>query len=117
MKLRCGKDDWLELEHMPLETRRTKGLKRFEPKQKKAARAAYLANVVVERTFGKAGRSREERIALGANKVDVASFRDAAGKLRMVYREAIVRFEPGVSAKKRKAVLDKFRLEVRTRNP
>lgn len=117
MKLRCGKGDWLDLEHMPLEPRRSRGLKYFEPKQKKAARAAFLANEVIERAFGKSGRSTEERIAAGANKVDVATFKDITGKLRVVYREAVVRFEPGVSQKKRKAVLDKFRLKVRARNP
>jgi subtilisin family serine protease len=116
MKLRCGKGDWLDLEHMPLEARRTQGLKQFEPKQRKASRAAFLANVVVERTFGKSGRTRAERVAAGANKVDVATFRDATGKLRVVYREAVVRFEPGVSNRKRKAVLDKFKLQIRARN-
>jgi subtilisin family serine protease len=118
MKLSCGKNDWLDLEHVPLESRLVRGVRIFEPKRTNAARAAFLTNRVIARSFGKAAgaTSMAERAALGTDKVEVATFRDETGKLRVVYREAIVRFEPGMPQKKRRAVLAKFKLKVRARN-
>ena len=118
MKLSCGKRDWLDLEHVPLESRLVRGVRIFEPKRTNAARAAFLTNRVIARSFGKAAgaTSMAERAALGTDKVEVATFRDETGKVRVVYREAIVRFEPGMAQKKRRAVLAKFKLKVRARN-
>ena len=96
-----------------------RGVRVFEPKRTDAARAAFLTNRVVARHFGKAvdaTSSTVERAAIGADKVEVATFCDDTGKLRVVYREAIVRFEPGTPQAKRGAVLAKFKLKVRARN-
>jgi subtilisin family serine protease len=120
MKLSCGKNDRLHLDHVPLHSRIVRGARIFEPKRTDAARAAFLTNRVVARHFGKAvgaTSSRVERAAIGADKVQVATFCDDTGKLRIVYREAIVRFEPATPQAKRRAVLAKFKLEVRARNP
>src|SRR3982074_2148158 len=118
MKLSCGKNPVLDLDHVPLESRVVRGVRIFEPKHTKAARAAYLTNAVIGHTFGKAvgATSMAERAAIGADKVEVATFCDETGKVRVVYREAIVRFEPGIPQTKRKAVLAKFKLKVRARN-
>jgi hypothetical protein len=118
MKLSCGKNHVLDLDHVPLESRVVRGVRIFEPKHTKAARAAYLTNAVIGHTFGKAvgATSMAERAAIGADKVEVATFCDETGKVRVVYREAIVRFEPGIPQTKRKAVLAKFKLKVRARN-
>ena len=119
MKLSCGKNDRLHLEHVPLHSRVVRGVRIFEPKRTEAARAAFLTNRVIARHFGKtvgATSSRAERAAIGADKVEVATFCDDTGKLRVVYREATVRFEPGTPQAKRRAVLAKFKLKVRARN-
>jgi subtilisin family serine protease len=119
MKLSCGKNDRLHLDHVPLQSRVVQGARIFEPKRTDAARAAFLTNRVIARHFGKAVGATSggvERAAIGADKVDVATFCDDTGKLRVVYREAIVRFEPGTPQAKRKAVLAKFKLKVRARN-
>ena len=49
---------------------------------------------------------------------DIPVFRDErSGLLKTVYREIVVRFAPRTRAKTRAAILRKFRLEVRRRNP
>ena len=118
MKLQCGKDHKLDLEHVPLNSRVIRGVRIFEPKRTSEARAAYLTNTVVARTFQKAvgAADMSARIAIGAHQVQAATFRDETGKLRVVYREAIVRFEAGTSQAKRRAILAKFRLKIRARN-
>src|SRR5690242_17789549 len=107
MKLKCGKEHVLELEHMPLESRLVRGRRIFEPTQVKAARAAFLANRVVARTFQKTFTSEADRasnVAIDADRVDVAVYRDETGKHRVVYREAIVRFAPQAPVARRKAL-------------
>jgi subtilisin family serine protease len=118
MKLSCGKDDSLDLDHVALESRVVRGVRIFEPKHTTAARAAFLTNRVIARSFGKSAGvvGMAERAAIGADKVEVATFCDDTGKLRVVYREAIVRFEPGTPQAKRRAVLARFKLKVRARN-
>jgi hypothetical protein len=114
MKLRCGKGDWLDLRLMPLESRLDGGVKRFEPKQKEAGRAAALTNAVVARRFGAATGAAPP--ASRTQKVEPAAFRDEAEKVRIVYREAVVRFERSTPPGKRKSVLAKFNLKVRARS-
>lgn len=117
-KLSCGKDDWLKLEHIPMRSRIIDGVRIFEPTHSDAAHAAALTNKAVARAFEKSagGMSPHERSRIGAHKVAAATFRDEHGKVRVVYREAIVRFEPGTARARRKAILDKFKLNIRARN-
>src|SRR5262245_10609561 len=119
MKLSCGKNDRLHLDHVPLHSRVARGVRVFEPKRTDAARAAFLTNRVVARHFSKAvgaTSSRVKREAIGADRVEVATFCDDTGKLRVVYREAIVRFEPGTPQAMRRAVPVKINLNGRARN-
>ena len=119
MKLFIGKSDSIDLQLVPLRSEVDRGIRTFAPARKGTARAAFLANLVTAHTFEKAISSfatRAERKAVGAEKADTAVFRDPSGVLRMVYREVVVRFAPRTPATKRKQVLDKFGLEVRTRN-
>jgi hypothetical protein len=119
MKLLFGKKDAIELELVPLRSEVDRGVRTFAPARRGTARAAFLANVVTARTFEKAVSSfatMAERRAIGAEKVDTAVFRDPSGGLRVVYREVVVRFAPSTSATKRKQLLAKFGLEIRTRN-
>jgi subtilisin family serine protease len=118
MKLSCGKGDWLGLEHIPMRSRIIEGTRIFEPRHSDAAHAAALTNRIVARTFEKSagGLSPEEQRRIDAQKVAPATFRDEQGKVRVVYREVIIRFEPGTSRSKRKAILDKFKLKIRARN-
>jgi subtilisin family serine protease len=119
MKLRFGKQGWIELDQMPLESHVVEGVRVFEPASAEAGRAAFLTNAVVAQTFEKSVRSfatPAERERIGADKVETAAFRDKSGAIRVVYREAVVRFEPQRTQAQRKAVLDKFHLKVRARN-
>jgi subtilisin family serine protease len=119
MKLRFGKAGWIELDQMPLASHVVEGVRVFEPATAAAGRAAFLTNAVVATTFGKAVPSfatATERERIGADKVESAAFRDKDGAVRVVYREAVVRFEPQATPAQRKALLDKFHLEVRARN-
>jgi len=117
-KLSCGKQDWLHLEHIPLRSRIVDGMRIFEPKHSDAGHAAALTNKVVARTFEKAagGLSPAERKKIGAHKVAPATYRDESGKVRVVYREAIIRFEPGTSRARKNALLAKFKLKLREQN-
>jgi subtilisin family serine protease len=103
---------------MPIESRLEGGVKIFEPKQEKAGRAATLTNAVVARRFGKGIGATDlvERLASYTDKVEPAAFRDRSGKVRIVYREAVVQFEPGTPQKQRRSVLARFNLKIRTRN-
>ena len=119
MKLRFGKAGWIELEEMPLESHVVEGVRVFEGASAEAGRAAFLTNAVVAQTFEKSVRSfatPAERERIGADKVETAAFRDKSGAIRVVYREAVVRFEPQTTQAQRKAALDKFHLKVRARN-
>ena len=119
MKLRFGKAGWIELDQMPLASHVVEGVRVFEPATAAAGRAAFLTNAVVATTFGKAVPSfatATERERIGADKVESAAFRDKDGAVRVVYREAVVRFEPQATQAQRKALLDKFHLDVRARN-
>src|SRR5262249_60881141 len=94
MKLSCGKNDRLHLDHVPLHSRVVQGVRVFEPKRTEAARAAFLTNRVVARHFGKAvgaTSSRVDRAAIGADKGEVATFCADTGKLRVVHPEALGR--------------------------
>src|SRR5438309_1534635 len=83
MKLSCGKEDRLDLEHVPLESRVVRGVRIFEPKRTSEARAAVLTNNVVARTFQKAVHPMDKtgRAAVRPDRIDVATFRDESGKL------------------------------------
>jgi subtilisin family serine protease len=123
MKLKCGHDDWLDLEHMQIERRPKRqieeGRSYFEPRTAKAGRAAVLANRVVARTFRKSYDSEADRAAssdIDASKVEVAVYRDDTGKHRVIYREAVLRFEAGSSQASRRKLLAKFRLRIRKAN-
>src|SRR4029453_2309743 len=119
MKRRFGKPGWIELDQMPLASHVVEGVRVFEPATAAAGRAAFLTNAVVATTFGKAVPSfatATERERIGADKVESAAFRDKDGAVRVVYREAVVRFEPQATQAQRQALLDKFHLEVRARN-
>jgi subtilisin family serine protease len=119
MKLFVGKSDTIELQLVPLRSEVERGIRTFLPARRGTARAAFLANLVTAHTFEKSISSfatRAERAAVGAQKADTAVFRDPSGALRMVYREVVLRFAPGTPATKRKQLLDKYGLEVRTRN-
>ena len=118
MKLKCGKDrgDYIVLQPMKIEARVMKGVKIFEAKRKDATKAAYLANKVVTRTFMKTFSSEADRAVrtdVGADRVEVAVYQDDTGKHRVIYREAIVQFEDGISLARRKALLAKYKLRVR----
>src|SRR5262245_15243321 len=120
MKLKCGKDEALDLEPMPIKRRLVQGRRIFEPEKMIAERAAFLANRVVARTFQKTFKSaaeRAEQVDIDAKNVDVAVYRDDAGKHRVVYREAIVQFEPGASKARRKRLLAKYKLRIREVDP
>ena len=120
MKLKCGKTEDLDLEHMPITRRTERGRRFFEPTTMAAGRAAFLANRVVARTFQKTFKgeaARAKRADIDDDRVDVAVYRDRSGKHRVVYREAIVRFEPDVSQARRKALLAKYKLRIREVDP
>ena len=129
MKLRFGKDDWLELDPVPLESHVDQGVRTFAlaggMRTKSAvgraatSRAAVVANRVTAQTFEKTVSpyaSPAERAEAAADKVETAVFRDKSGALRVVYREVVLRFEANIPQTRRKAVLDKFGLAVRNRN-
>jgi len=129
MKLRFGKDDWLELDPVPLESHVALGVRTFaltgamRPKSAVAraatSRAAVVANRVTAQTFQKAVSpyaSPAERAEAAADKVETAVFRDKSGALRVVYREVVLRFAANTPQTRRKAVLGKFGLAVRERN-
>jgi len=129
MKLRFGKDDWLELEPVSLDSHVQRGMRTFSlgpqvamasPTERAAAsRAAVVANRVVQQVFQKsvpAYASPAQRAAADLDKVETAVFSDPRGTLRVVYREVVLRFEPNVAEAKQKAVLDKYGLQVRVRN-
>jgi len=120
MRVSYGKSQFLELKLMPLTSEVRRGIRVFEPADKNSARAAVIANRAVRFNFEKSVpsyASADERREIDAAKVDAAVFRDPSGAMRVVYREVIVHFEAASSAEKRKAVLDKFGLEIRKRNP
>lgn len=130
MKLRFGKDEWLDLEPVPLDSHVEHGIKTFAlagPMRAKspvaraaASRAAVVASRVTTQTFQKLispYASPSERASAGMDKVETAVFRDPAGALRVIYREVVIRYAPRTPPKQKKAVLDKFGLEVRDRNP
>jgi subtilisin family serine protease len=120
MRLLFGKSgESIDLQLVPLKSEVDRGIRTFAPAGRGTARAAFLANLVTAHTFEKAISSfatSAQRKAIGAEKTDTAVFRDPSGALRMVYREVVVRFASGTSEKRRKQLLDKFGLEVRTRN-
>lgn len=129
MKLRFGKEDWLDLEPVPLESHVELGVRTFAltgaVRMKSAvaraatSRAAVVAGRVTAQTFKKSVApyaSPAERAAAGADKVETAVFRDKTGALRVVYREVVLRFAPNTAQTRRKAVLSKFGLAVRDRN-
>jgi subtilisin family serine protease len=118
MKLKCGKgyNDHVVLRHMPIEARVEKGAKIFEAKRSDATKAAYLANKVVTRTFMKTFSSEADRairVDIGAGRVKVAVYQDDVGRHRVVYREAIVRFEDDCSKARQKKLLAKYKLRIR----
>jgi subtilisin family serine protease len=120
MKLRYGKYDWLDLVQLPLHSRVENKVRVFEAATKAAARAAVIANEVVAKNFGKwvpSFASAAQRAAVAADKVETAVFRGAGGLLRYVYREVVIRFEPGIGAAARHKVLDKYKLELRPARP
>jgi subtilisin family serine protease len=117
--VRFGKAAWLKLEEVPLNSHVEGGMRVFEPANARAGRAAVIVNTLMATTFEKAVRSFApvaEVRAAARERVDAAAFRDPAGKLRIVYREAVVRFEPGTPADRRKKLLAKYGLEVRKRS-
>lgn len=129
MKLRFGKDDWLELEPVSLDLHVQRGMRTLSlapevamasPTERAAAsRAAVVANRVVQQVFQKsvpAYASPAQRAAANLDKVQTAVFSDARGTLRVVYREVVVRFEPNLAEAKQKALLDKYGLQIRARN-
>jgi subtilisin family serine protease len=119
MRLQFGKSDWIELEPVPLSSRVERGVRLFEPTDGAGGRAAFIANRVTARAFGKGVASYAtiaDREAIGADKVRTAVFRDPSGALRVIYREVIIRFERSASESKRKALLAKFGLEIRKYN-
>jgi subtilisin family serine protease len=129
MKLRFGKEDWLELEPVPLESHVERGVRTFAlagPMRAKSmvaraatSRAAVVANRVTTQTFEKAASpfaSPAELASAGIDKVETAVFRDRAGALRVVYREVVIRFQPRLPRTQQKVLLDKFGLTVRDRN-
>lgn len=120
MKLKCGKYETLDLERMQIQSRLVKGRRIFEAKKGSAGQAAALTTKVVARTFGKSFESeaaRAEQAGVEDKQVEVATFRDESGKYRVVYREAIVRFEATASQASRKALLAKYKLRIRKLNP
>ena len=128
MRLRFGKGDWIELRHIPLEFRVERGT-RFFGGTGDAARAAAVATRAVARMFvapsvrearaapGAAAADPAELKAAAADRVEAAVFQDPDGKLRVVYREVVIRFEPGVDDARRKALLARYGLDVRRENP
>ena len=128
MRLRFGKGDWIELRHIPLESRVERGT-RFFGGTGDAARAAAVATRAVARMFvapsvrearaapGAAAADPAELKAAAADRVEAAVFQDPDGKLRVVYREVVIRFEPGVDDARRKALLARYGLDVRRENP
>jgi hypothetical protein len=128
MKVRLGKGDWLELEHIPLESHVEDGARFFSATATRAlaprdlalrTHAATVANTAVSQTFDKWVSdiaSTKERAAIAPERVQAAVFRDRSGSMRVVYREVVVRFEPQMPQAKRKALLGKFGLKVRNRN-
>lgn len=129
MRLRFGKEDWLELEPVSLDSHDELGVRTFSlapqpmssPIARSAAsRAAVVANRVVAQTFQKsvaAYASPAERAKAGTDKVETAVFYDPRGNLRVVYREVVIRFEPNIPETKQKAVLNEYGLEIREHNP
>jgi subtilisin family serine protease len=118
-KLRFGKSHWLQLKQVKITSTIDHGVRVFEPTGETSGRAAVFANRVVATTFEKAVPSfatMAERKEIGADKVEAAVFRDERDILRVVYREAVVRFEPKVSQAKRKMLLAKYGLKVRDAN-
>ena len=129
MRSRFGKEDWLELEPVSLDSHDELGVRTFSlapqpmssPIARSAAsRAAVVANRVVAQTFQKsvaAYASPAERAKAGTDKVETAVFYDPRGNLRVVYREVVIRFEPNIPETKQKAVLNEYGLEIREHNP
>ena len=66
---------------------------------------------------GAAAADPAELKAAAADHVEAAVFQDPDGKLRVVYREVVIRFEPGVDDARRKALLARYGLDVRRENP
>ena len=121
MRVRFGKEEWLELEHLQLGSHVEEGRRVFEAGAERDARAAMLATSAVTQRFvapelGGAFRARAE-VELAAARVEPAVFRDPAGRVRVIYREVLVRFGPAVPESRRKAVLARHDLEIRRRNP
>lgn len=129
MRLRFGKQEWLDLEPVPLESHLESGARTFalaggtrarSPVARMAAsRAAFVVNQVVEQTFQKSVApyaSFAEQKKADAADVQTAVFRDPTGSLRVVYREVVIRFERTAAPAQRNALLAKFGLEVRDRN-
>jgi subtilisin family serine protease len=134
MKLRYGKGDWLELQPVSLESQRTRAGRMFalasdnfgpnsllntETGRLAASRASVVTNSVVQHVFQKMVSplaTQAVRAVVQPDRVEPAVFYDPSGTLRVVYREVVVRFEPNTPEKSRKAVLEKFGLEVRDKN-
>jgi subtilisin family serine protease len=126
MKLRFGKDDWLELDPVPLDSQVSQGVRTFAlagpvattsfVARAATSRAAAVANRVTAQTFQRAAPSFPSPVEAATNKVETAVFRDRSGRLRVVYREVVLRFAAHTAQKRRKAVLDKFGLAIRDRN-
>lgn len=134
MKLRYGKGDWLELQPVSLESQSTRAGRTFalasnnfgpnsllntEAGRLAASRASVVTNNVVQQIFQKVVSPyapQSVRAAVQPDRVDPAVFCDPSGTLRVIYREVVVRFEPKTSEKSRKAVLEKFGLEIRDKN-
>ena len=119
MKLLFGKTGSIDLEQIPITSEVRRGVRTFRSTGPGTGRAAVLANAAAIHVFEKAVPSfatKAERAAVGADKVDTAVFRDPSGAFRVIYREVVVRYEPGISATRKKAVLNRFGLRMRARN-
>src|SRR5712671_3925752 len=131
MKLRFGKNEWLDLEQVPLQSQTEQGVRSFALAPEAAtraasplvitatSRAAATANRVSTQVFGKAApsyASTAERALTGSDKVETAVFCDWTGALRVVYRELVMRFAPRTPLALRKVLLEKYNLKIRDRN-
>ena len=129
MKLRFGKGSWLDLEHVPLEfgcrARNACFRGGCDARRRRAAlveqgRAAAVANRAVRQAFEKwvpETASVKERLEIAADKVKTAVFRDKSGVCASSIARsssASSRLRPGCA---RRALLKKFGLQVRDRNP
>ncbi|HET6469338.1 MAG TPA: S8 family serine peptidase [Geminicoccaceae bacterium] len=121
MQLAFGKNASISLTPLPLASQMVRGERTFfGAGNETTQRAGAIVNEVLRSTFEKSTptfASDAERAAIGAEKVDVAAFRDdESGAIRVVYREIVIQFEPRTPAAARRKLLDRYGLRLRTRS-